>query len=173
MNERIAFCTLGVLKAPVGDPAVQGFVNRLDTVYVAAEGSAGFFDRSIRDVETWSHSWGPIKIPRCAPAGVVPEQLAMTLSLWVDLTSVSRFAYRGLHGEALSKRNDWFASGSWPAYVAWWVDADQHPSWSEAAERLDLLHEMGPTPQAFTFRQAFDPAGMRIGSTPGRGELSQ
>ena len=58
MAKQIAFCTFGVLKAPVGDSAVQGFVDRVGDVYAAAEGSAGFFARSIRDVETWTQSWG-------------------------------------------------------------------------------------------------------------------
>jgi hypothetical protein len=60
MADRIAFFALGVLKAPVGDPQVQGFIDRLGDVYAAAEGSAGFFERSVRDVETWAHSWGPV-----------------------------------------------------------------------------------------------------------------
>jgi hypothetical protein len=168
MEGRIAFFTLGVLKAPVGDAVVQGFVDRISEVYAVAEGSAGFFDRSIRDVKTWAHSWGPVIVPRCVPGDLPPTQYAMTLSLWRDLESVAAFAYQGVHREALSRREDWVNSGSWPSYVAWWVAADHRPNWSEAVARVDHLHEHGPSAKAFTFRQAFDAAGMpaRMRATP-------
>src|SRR5215467_4558547 len=100
MSHRIAFFTFGVLHAPVGHPEVQGFIDRIGDVYAAADGSAGFFARSIRNVQTWEHSWGPVIAPKCAPPGVGLEQLAMTLSLWRDLGSVAAFAYNGAHGDA-------------------------------------------------------------------------
>ncbi len=159
MPARIAFFTLGVLKAPVGDSAVQGFVDRLGEVYRAAEGSAGFFARSVRNLQTWEHSWGPVIAPQCVPAGLRLTRLAMTLSVWRDLESVAAFTYRGPHAEALSKRGTWFLSGPWPSYVAWWVDEQHQPSWSEAVGRIDRLHTRGATPQAFSFRQSFDSTG--------------
>ena len=159
MTLRVSFFTLGVLKAQVGEPAVQGFVDRIGNVYAAADGSAGFFDRSVRNVETWEHSWGPVIAPECVPSGLTLNQLAMTVSLWRDLESVAAFAYGGAHGEALSKREDWFVSGPWPAYVAWWVEEHHKPNWKEAVDRIDLLHAQGSTPAAFTFRKPFDAAG--------------
>jgi hypothetical protein len=159
---RISFFTLGVLKAPVGDSAVQGFVDRIDNVYAAAEGSAGFVARSFRNLQTWEHSWGPVMAPKCIPDGLVLNQLAMTVSLWRDLESVAAFAYRGAHGEALSKRGDWFESGPWPSYVAWWVDEGHQPNWSEAVDHIDLLHAQGSTPAAFSFRQPFDSTGTPV-----------
>src|SRR3982751_4962923 len=39
MADRIAFFTLGVLRAPVGHREVQGFVDCVEKVYAAAEGS--------------------------------------------------------------------------------------------------------------------------------------
>jgi hypothetical protein len=157
VKSRIAFCTFGVLRAPVGDSLVQGFVDRIADVYNAAEGSAGFFDRSVRNVETWEHSWGQVIAPKCAPGGLAFTQFAMTLSLWRDLESVAAFAYHGTHREALSKRDDWFERGPWPPYVAWWTE--HQPSWGEAADRIDLLHTRGPTAEAFSFRQPFDSTG--------------
>jgi hypothetical protein len=173
IHSRIAFFTLGVLKAPVGDPIVQGFVDRVGDVYAVADGSAGFFDRSVRDVQTWEHSWGPLVVPTCAPDGIGLNQLAMTLSLWRDLESVAAFAYHGIHREALSRRLDWFTSGPWPSYVAWWVDGAHKPDWPEAVERIDHLHAHGPTPTAFSFRKPFDamgaPARMKAARPPAGG----
>lgn len=165
MTERIAFFTFGVLNAPVGHPGVQGFVDRVESVYAAAEGSLGFFARSERNVQTWDHSWGPVIAPRCTPEGASLNQLAMALSLWRDLRSVAAFAYRGAHGEALSLRTEWFRKGPWPTYVAWWVDGSHTPRWTEAADRLDHLHENGPTHNAFTFKQPFDETGAPAGLT--------
>jgi hypothetical protein len=162
MEDRIAFFTLGVLKAPVGDSIVQGFVDRIADVYATAEGSAGFFERSIRDVKTWEHSWGPVIVPKCVPSGLPLNQFAMTLSLWRDLESVAAFAYHGAHREALSRREDWFDSGPWPSYAAWWVSGDHRPIWSEAVDRVDHLHDHGSTRTAFTFRQPFDSTGAAV-----------
>jgi hypothetical protein len=159
MVERVAFMTLGVLKKPLGDDAVKGFVERLPSVYAESEGSAGFLARSIRNLQTWEHSWGPVIAPRCAPEGLPVEQLAMTLSLWQDLESVAAFSYGGLHGAALAMRREWFERGPWPSYVAWWVPAGHQPNWAEGVEHLDLLHASGSTPRAFTFRKPFDAAG--------------
>lgn len=156
---RIAFFTLGVLRKPVGDAVVQGFVDRLGSVYAAAEGSAGFFARSIRNVDTWEHSWGPVIAPACVPANLGLNQLAMTLSVWRDLESVAAFSYKGVHAEALSKRLEWFDRGAWPSYVAWWIDEQHQPNWAEAVERVDRLHVLGSTPEAFNFRHPFDASG--------------
>ncbi|MBS0580592.1 MAG: DUF3291 domain-containing protein [Proteobacteria bacterium] len=155
------------MKAPIGDPMVQGFADRLESVYAAAEGSAGFFARSVRNYQTWEHSWGPLIAPRCTPAGVGLSELAMTLSVWHDLESVAAFAYRGLHGEALSMRADWFRRGPWPGHVAWWIEGDHRPNWGEAVMRLDQLHERGPAPDAFTFRKAFNFSGSQIRMSSG------
>lgn len=162
MSARVAFFTLGALKEPIGAASVQGFVDRAAAVYAAAEGSTGFFARSIRDLKTWEHSWGGMVIPRCIPPEYGLNQLAMTLSVWRDLESIASFSYRGAHSEALTKRNDWFERGPWPNFVAWWIDEHHQPSWVEAAERADLLQANGCTPEAFNFRQPFDAAGQPV-----------
>lgn len=161
MSSRLAFFTIGVLKEPVGAAAVQGFMDRVAAVYAQADGSAGFFARSVRNLESWEHSWGPIMMPACVPAGLSLWQVPMTLSLWRDLESVVGFSYGGNHGEALSNRSEWFLRGPWPGFVAWWVGADHQPSWPEAVERIDRLNAEGPTPFAFNFRQPFDAEGNR------------
>ena len=90
-----------------------------------------------------------------AKAGATPT----TLSLWNNLDPVYSFAYRGIHLEALQKRKEWFQTPEWPTYVAWWVGDDERPTLEEAARRLEHLHDNGPTPEAFTFKQPFDSEG--------------
>lgn len=158
MPSKLAFMTVGVLREAVGHAQVQGFVDRIGGVYGAAEASDGFHDRSIRDVGTWLHSWGPVELPNCFPAAP-DEQIAMSLSLWKDLESVAAFTYHGAHGEALTKRREWFEKYDLPVYVAWWVAADHPIDWKEGNARLDHLHANGATAFAFNFARPFNPEG--------------
>ncbi len=162
MSHSLAFYTVGVLHEPYGHARIQGFVDRVPGVYAAADSSAGFHSRSIRDFQTWKHSWGELIVPECYPKGYDLEQYAMTLSLWHDLESVAAFAYKGAHGEALGYRKDWFQVLGLPGYVAWWVPVDHKVSWKEAAERLDHLHAHGSSAFAFNFREPFDAGGNSI-----------
>lgn len=156
---KLAFLTVGVFHEAVGSPRVQGFVDRIPSVYNAADQSDGFDSRSIRDVNTWLHSWGPVVLPSCYGPIDSESRVATTLSLWRDLESVAAFTYHGPHGEALTKRKEWFESRGLPVYVAWWVPDEQSIDWKEGASRLDHLHAHGPTAAAFHFSKPFDAEG--------------
>lgn len=159
MAKKLAFLTVGVLHETLSHPRSQGFVERLPSVYGAADRSDGFVARSIRDMQTYEHSWGPVRIPRCFSHVDDVNKLPTTLSIWDDLESVAAFAYHGAHGEAMSKRKEWFESHPNPTHVAWWIDEGHRIDWNEACERLDHLHEHGPTPFAFGFSSPFDADG--------------
>src|SRR6201996_7403624 len=159
---KLAFYTVGLMHEDVSSERSKGFVDRAPGVYAVADKSDGFDSRSIRDYDTWLHSWGAIVTPACYACTGDDKRLATTLSLWRDLESVAAFAYHGAHGEALTKRQEWFPKSGAPIYVAWWVPADASVSWSEAAERLDHLHINGSTPFAFTFTKPFDPLGTPV-----------
>lgn len=147
---QLAFYTFGILREPKGHPQVQGFFDRIKAAFEAAEGTHGCLDRrGNRPPE-----FGPRFYDPAADAGA-PQ----TLSVWADLESVFAFAYRGPHAEALRGRKEWFVEPQWPTYAAWWVADDHLPTWQEAAERLEHLHDHGATPFAFSFKQAFDPEG--------------
>jgi hypothetical protein len=159
VSASLAFLTVGVLREAVGSPRVQGFIDLLPTVYAAADASAGFQARSIRDVGTWKHSWGEVVPPACYPKLDDNERFAMTLSLWSDLDSVAVFAYSGAHREALKSRSEWFQSLGLPGYVAWWVPQNHEVDWKEGSERLDHLHAHGSSAFAFNFANPFDSSG--------------
>ena len=110
----------------------------------------------MRDPVTLTHTWGDLVYPRFFDRTRHDGAVA-TLSLWRTLESVNAFAYSGVHGESLRHRLEWFITPQWPSYTAWWVADDHLPDWYEASERLEQLHDHGPSPLAFDFRHAFGP----------------
>jgi hypothetical protein len=150
---------MALLKAPRADPAVAGFMNRLEETFGHAETFPGFVDRSRMDPTTGVYDWGPRAVPRTFPDQSPGDRLVHTLSLWRDLESVVAYSYGNPHAEVLLKRREWCLTPSWPTYVAWWVDDAQIPSWPESNERFDALHTQGPTAAAFNFRKAFGADG--------------
>jgi hypothetical protein len=55
----------------------------------------------------------------------------------------------------MRRRKEWFERIVEAYFVLWWVHKGRRPQIVEALEKLALLREKGPTPEAFTFRQAF------------------
>lgn len=148
---RIAFYTFGILREPYGHPRVQGFFDRIDSVFEQAKNSEGF-------IALDDGTWGDYVWPRF----YVKEKHAAapaTLSLWSDIESVCAFAYKNLHGEALRLREEWAVKPEWPTYVAWWVEDDRIPTREEASRRLEHLHDNGSSPFAFNFKKSFDATG--------------
>jgi hypothetical protein len=152
----VAFTTFAILRAPPGEAQVQGFFDRLPDNFGAADRFEGFVARSMRDPATLGHTWGEMVRPRFFDAAL-HDGTVSTLSLWRSLESVNAFAYSGVHGEALRHRLEWFLKPEWPSYAAWWVADDHIPDWHEASQRLEHLHDHGPSPQAFDFRSSFGP----------------
>lgn len=158
MGKKLAFFTFGQLIQPFGHQAVQGFIDRIAGVYEAADAMEGFIGRSERNMETMTHSWGKIETPQCWGVEDL-ERTVATLSLWADIESVAAFAYHGAHGEAMTKRNEWFQHRGLPEHTAWWVDSQSQIDWQTAAKRMDHLFENGPTPLAFSLKSPFDEGG--------------
>jgi hypothetical protein len=142
---------------------VQGFVDRVPVVFASAATHPGFIahapSRAI-EVPRNDRDWGVREAPRFFKKDVDPPfSDATTLSVWRDLESARRFAYASVHLEALQKRKEWFRPPEWPTYVAWWIEDDETPTWGDAFARLEYIHDHGPSPYAFNFKQAFDGDG--------------
>lgn len=155
---RLAVYTFGILHEAWDHPRTRGFADRVPTVFGAAEVSSGFVARNAREPETNTFTWGDPASPRFFVEGEHAGAPAI-LSLWDNLESVFAFSYYGVHGEALSKRKEWFVKPEWPTFVCWWVADDHQPTFAEAVERHEKLADKGPTPFAFTFKKAFDGDG--------------
>lgn len=180
---RLAFMTFSILKAPYGDPSVQEFDDRTRDAFQEAEGADGFVDRAkTLDDTPWLTNfqkdwgrWGPFAVPRFYGGGTTQGNTyqAQTLSIWRDLRSVWHYAYRGEHHrEALKRAALWFGDQEWPIYCAWWIAGDHQPTWPEACSRLELLADRGPSPNSFTLKAPFDPAGRSCTLTGTPSELA-
>ena len=162
---RLAFTTFAIMKAPYGDPQVAQFEALTPSVFRTAERAPGFIDRAkeIDDNEYLTNFerdwgvWGRFAVPRFYDGGSATacDTRASTLSLWVSVETVRNFAYSGLHKRALDQRQKWFRKPEWPTYAMWWVADHVIPCWTDACERLEYLHDHGPTEYAFNFERPF------------------
>ncbi|MEP6755535.1 MAG: DUF3291 domain-containing protein [Chthonomonadales bacterium] len=155
---RLAFTTFGVLIEPSNHPQSKGFVDRIEETYAEAEGCEGFIDRSVRDIKTWTHSWGEQVCPNFLDPALA-AQIAQTVTIWDDLESVFAYSYTGFHAEGLKMRKEWFREPEYPNYAAWWVADDHQPTFAEATQKLEMLHAQGSTPESFSFKKPFDTQG--------------
>ena len=134
------------MRAPLEDPIMSGFVERLLPLNEIADGTPGFIWRMQDEA-------GDATAIR-----VFDDPLILfNMSVWQSVDALEAYAYRSDHAEALRKRSDWFERPTRSPFVLWWIEAGQIPTVEEAKQRFDLLWDSGPGPRAFTFRQRFEP----------------
>ncbi|MER5860058.1 DUF3291 domain-containing protein [Streptomyces sp. NPDC059688] len=153
----LAQVNIARLKFPLDSPQLKDFVDGLDPVNAAADGSRGFVWRlqgdsgNATDVPVLGDDW-----------------LIVNMSVWRDTDALTAFMYQGLHRELLSRRREWFERLAEAVTALWWVPAGHRPTVAEAEERLLHLRAHGPTPYAFTLRTSFPP-----GETAENGRVSR
>ncbi|WP_019633865.1 DUF3291 domain-containing protein [Actinomadura atramentaria] len=145
-GRHLAQLNIGTLLHPLDDPRIAGFTNALDRINALADAAPGFVWRLVDD--------GGANATELRPFG---GDVIVNLSVWESREALWNFAYRSEHLELLRERRAWFRRPDGPHLVLWWVPAGHVPTTREAGERLALLREHGPSPRAFTFRDAFDP----------------
>ena len=129
------------------DPGLADFMAALDPINALADASPGFVWRLQDDSgnATGIHAFDD-------------PLLLVNLSVWEDVDSLYEFVYRSGHVEVMRRRAEWAHKMEEAHMVLWWVPDGHIPTLDEAKGRLDLLRRQGPTEEAFTFRQRFDPA---------------
>ena len=157
-SSHLAMYNFGLHVAPVDAPEVQGFIRREPLNFAAAEKASGFVGRSGYRSVPGPRSWGVQVFPRFIK-GSGFDSGPSSLSLWQDIESLMGFSYAGVHAEALKNARNWNTKNDWPPLVLWWVEAGRRPDWERAAMKLEWLHDHGPGPEAFTFKQPYGPDG--------------
>ncbi|MBC7285508.1 DUF3291 domain-containing protein [Hoeflea sp.] len=154
----LAMYNFGLHVANHDAPEVQGFLRREPLNFAAAERAAGFVGRSGYAGEPGPDSWGVQVFPRFIK-GSGHDSGPSSLSIWHDVESLMAFSYAGVHAEALKNARAWNTRNHWPPLVLWWLEAGRLPDWEKGAKKLERLHDNGPGPAAFTFKQPYAPDG--------------
>ncbi|GAA0911985.1 DUF3291 domain-containing protein [Virgisporangium aurantiacum] len=139
----IAQLNIATLVAPLDSPELKGFVDLLVEINDLADNSPGFVWR-LQDENgdaTAIRPFGP--------------DVIVNLTVWESIEALYAYTYRTDHLGVLQRRREWFRRSGRPHLVLWWVDEGARPTVAEAARRLALLAESGPTRDAFTFRNQF------------------
>lgn len=158
VGAKLAIYDFGLFVAPYENPAVEGFRLREPANFEAAERSHGFIGRSGYAGDPGPDSWGSQVFPRFI-RGSGFASAPSSFSLWADLESLMAFTYNGVHADALKHAHAWQQERRWPALVLWWTEGT--PDWAEAVERFEHLHDHGPGPKAFNFKEPYGPDGER------------
>ncbi|MBB1519577.1 DUF3291 domain-containing protein [Aquipseudomonas guryensis] len=139
----LAQLNIASMKEPLESPGMADFVANLERINALAECSPGY---------VWRLQDEAGDATAIRPFG---EDVLVNLSVWQDVESLSDYVYKSAHSEMLKRRNEWFSRLGDVHMVLWWVPAGHLPDLYEAAERLRLLRELGPTAEAFSFRERF------------------
>src|SRR5437870_2582178 len=124
---------------------MAAFVAALEPINALADASPGFVWR-LQDDGGNATSF----------RGFDDDRILLNMSVWRSLPALQAFVYRSAHVDVMRRRREWFESFGRPFVALWWVPAGHRPSVAEARERLETLERLGPTPDAFTFKEAFE-----------------
>jgi hypothetical protein len=142
----IAQVNIGRIRAPLDDPLMAGFVERLEDLNALADRSPGFVWR--------------LQTPAGNATYLRPyadERILVNLSVWEGIDHLKQYVYQSAHTPLLRQRQAWFEPFPGVYLALWWVPGGHLPGVDEAKKRLAHLDAHGPTPFAFTFKKTFPP----------------
>lgn len=148
---RLVHANVAIAKAPLDDPRMRGFMDRVDEINALAQGWPGFVAQPVLPDE----------------GAVYTEPALLNVSIWDSVENLRAFTYTGQHADQLERRADWFEQPYEPRYVLYWSPFGKTPTEAQIKERFDHLKEYGPTPVAFTFEQPYSVHEMLEISGPG------
>jgi uncharacterized protein DUF3291 len=152
---QLAQINIGRIVAPTDSPVVKDFMDNLDRINALAEAQAGFVWRLTGEGDNDATDIHAFDDP----------MMLLNMSVWEGPEALAAFVYRTAHRDIMRRRREWFEPIE--TYMAlWWVPAGHRPTPAEGVARIELLKQMGPTPDAFTFRQPFPAPGAAIAPDP-------
>lgn len=154
---QLALFTSSVLLDSYESERSRPFAEAVPGTFAAAEASSGFVWLAPRIEVVLDESGTPKRIfPSFYKDS---DHIVQTLSTWTDLSCAWNYVYRDTHLSALRKRGEWMQKPVRAQYVLWWLPRLSMPTHADAVLRLETLDHLGSTPDAFTFRTAFDASG--------------
>jgi hypothetical protein len=143
----LAQMNVGRLVAPVDAPEVAEFIALLEPVNALADAAPGF---------VWRLQASQTDPTQTYNAGL-GDDLLINMSVWRTRDDLWNYVYRSRHMAALQRRREWFQRSLDVYSVMWWVPEGHRPTPAEGLARLDLLSKDGAGPQAFTFKEFYEP----------------
>jgi hypothetical protein len=143
---QLAQINISRMHAPLNHPIMKGFVDQLETINRIADHSPGFVWRlqgqygSAVDIRAFDD-----------------EFIIVNMSVWESVEHLQQYVYRTAHAMMLRNRKEWFDTPTGPSHTMWWISAGELPTVEEGKRRLELLTQLGPTQEAFTFKHTFPP----------------
>jgi len=140
----LAQINIARMRAPLSDPIMKGFVDQLAEVNQTAEASPGFIwrlkteDGDATDIRAYED-----------------VLILVNMSVWESMESLREFTYRSHHAGVFRDRLQWFERSDGVQLALWWIPVGHIPTVEEGKGRLALIEKLGPTPEAFTFKQSF------------------
>ena len=152
---QLAQINIGRILAPTDSPVLKDFMDNLDRINALAEAQPSFVWRLTGEGGNDATDIHAFDDP----------MLLLNMSVWESLDALAGFVYRSAHRDVMRRRREWFEPME--TYMAlWWVPAGHRPTPAEGAARIALIARMGPTPEAFSFRQPFPAPGAATGPDP-------
>lgn len=148
-EHHLAQLNVGILKFPLADARMHGFISMLDTLNEVADHAPGFVWRLVEDGGN----------DATAIRSSLGDDVLVNMSVWETRDALWDYVYRSGHLDVLRRRSEWFELPKAPFQVLWWVPAGHIPTVEEAVGRLELLRGKGPSPSAFGFRDSYLPEG--------------
>ena len=144
INYHLAQINIAKMLAPLDDPIMKGFVERLDEINALADGAEGFVWRLTTDDGNAT-----------SIQAYEDNMMIINMSVWVSMEALYQYTYYSKHAEVFRQRKDWFSKMERPHIVLWWIPAGTTPTVVDGAERLAYLQKHDVSPYAFTFKQSF------------------
>ena len=152
MSHHLAQMNVGTILHDLSDPRMKGFVDNLERINALAEASPGFVWR-LQDEAGDATGIQVTEDPR----------FIVNLSLWETAEALFDFVYRSAHTGIMAQRRQWFLRPADAFQVLWWLPEGEVPTVETGLAQLQRLRDLGPTPEAFTFKQRF-PAPETVGA---------
>ncbi len=143
-EQHLAQCNVATMVAAADDPVMKGFFDRLEELNALADRSPGFVWR-LQSEDGDATAVRVFDNPR----------ILFNLSVWESAEALEAFVYRSDHVTAVRSRTAWFEPATRSPLVLWWIPVGHLPDVEEARQRLEILWQYGPRPDAFTFRKRF------------------
>jgi len=149
----IAQLNIALLKDKIDSPLLKDFVDNLDRINALAEASPGFVWR-LQSEDGDATSFKPFG-----------DDYIVNMTVWENIPTLHYYVYQTAHVQIMKRRKEWFERMREAYSVLWWVPAGHLPTLEEAKEKLQLLQQIGPTAQAFTFKKSFPAPSDSSGET--------